>query len=63
MKESFAEAFFGACFALVGWLVLSITRLTIAVNDLRRDIKPLTQDIPKMKKDIDALHVKTRGIH
>lgn len=60
MSQGFLEAFYGACFALVGWLLLSIMKLTLAVNRLEQTIEPLTRDLPKMKKDIDALHQKSR---
>lgn len=60
MSTGFLEAFYGACFALVGWLVLSIFKLTLAIKSLEQSIRPLTQDIPKMKKDLNSLHDKLR---
>lgn len=60
MSDGFLAAFYGACFALIGWLVLSIIKLTLAVQSLEQVIKPLTLDIPKLKKDMDVLHQKQR---
>ena len=61
MSAGFLEAFYGACFALIGWLVLSIIKLTISIDRLEHSLKPLTEDIPKMKKDIDSLHQARRN--
>jgi hypothetical protein len=60
MSQGFLEAFYGACFALAGWLLLSIVQLKLAIQSLEQTIKPITQDIPRMKQDLNALHSKLR---
>lgn len=60
MSQGFLEAFYGACFALIGWLLLSIVQLKLAIQSLEQTIKPLVQDNPKMRKDINILFEKMR---
>jgi hypothetical protein len=62
MSSEFQQAFWAACFALVGWLLISIVQLKLAIKELTFTIKPLTQDIPKMQQDLNALHAWKREI-
>lgn len=62
MNQEFAVALYGAGFSLVGWLVIAIIQLKLAVQALTLAMKPLLEDIPAIKKDNNMLHEKFRKL-